>query len=170
MENIKNNDTLLISEVLNKVILPYTVDEIKEIIDDDSNRFETSDQVIDKVFTRPLSEYKFQAWSRYNETIELARECKECGTIDTIELALEMMGKRYLHPSIITACRNINELYVYLDCLEKDELDDFKIFKIKYELYPMVVKNKNDFIENKNIFEKFIDFIKNLFKKNVIKE
>ena len=53
------------------------------------------------------------------------------------------MKKRFLHPAIISACRNLNELDVYIDCLDKNELDDFKIFKIKYELYPMVVKQKN---------------------------
>lgn len=163
---IENNDTLLISEILDKVILPYTADEIKKYIEDENNDFETKEQVIDIFFTRPLSEYKFQAWSRYNETMKLAKEDENCGVIDEISLALEMMRKRYLHPSIITACRSVDELYVYLDCLEKDELDDFKIFNIKYELHPVVVKDKGEFIVNKeSIFEKFINFIKGIFGK-----
>ena len=58
-------------------------------------------------------------------------------------MGLELFGERYLHPAIISACRNIDELDVYLDCLHKNELDEFKIFDIKYELYPMVVKTKD---------------------------
>ena len=52
-----------------------------------------------------------------------------------------MMKKRFLHPAIISACRSLKDLDVYLDCLDKNEIDDFKVFKIKYEVYPMLVKN-----------------------------
>ena len=52
------------------------------------------------------------------------------------------MKKRFLHPAIISACRSLDELDVYLDCLEKNEVDDFKIFKIEYELHPILVKNE----------------------------
>ena len=162
---MKNNDTLLISEVLDKVILPYTAEEVRKIIDDENNDFENEQQVIDNIFTRPLGEYKLQAKSRYNETIKLAKKSEKCGMIDTISLALEMMKKRYLHPAIITACRSIEELNTYLDCLDKDELDDFKIFNIKYELHPMVVKDRGEFTVRMNVFERFINFLKSLFKK-----
>ena len=52
---------------------------------------------------------------------------------------------------------------MYLDCLEKNELDDFKIFNIKYELHPIVVKNKDEFSDKQNWFQEFMDFIKNIF-------
>jgi hypothetical protein len=45
-----------------------------------------------------------------------------------------------LHPAIITACKSIDELDIYLSCLEDNQLDDFKIFDIKYEILPKVVK------------------------------
>ena len=165
MENIENNDTLLISEILNKIILPYRAEEIKEIIENEDSIYETPQQVIDEKYTRPLADYRFQAWTRYNETIELAKRSDKCGGINAIALALEMMKKRYLHPSIITACRTLEELYVYLDCLDKDELDDFKIFNIKYELHPIVIKNKNDLETQITIFERLINFIQDLFSK-----
>ena len=44
-----------------------------------------------------------------------------------------------LHPAIISACRNSQELNTYLDCLEDMQLNDFKIFDIKYEISPMKV-------------------------------
>lgn len=136
-----NNDTLLISERLNKVILPYTTKEIKEILKNDNNNYKTSKQVIKKLYTRSFSDFKFQFLSRYKETMKLAREREKFILTDSIALALEMMGKRFLHPAIISACRTLNELDVYLDCLDKNELDDFKIFKIKYELYPVALRN-----------------------------
>ena len=60
-------------------------------------------------------------------------------------MSIEMFGKKYLHPAIIAACRTLDELDVYLDCLDKNEVDDFKIFKIKYEVYPVKVKEKKIF-------------------------
>ena len=42
-----------------------------------------------------------------------------------------------LHPAIITACNSLNELDIYLACLEDDTLEDFKFFSIKYEIAPI---------------------------------
>ena len=159
-----DNDTLLISEVIDKVILPYTEEEINNIINENED-YKNSNEVIEKFFTKPLSEYKFQAWARYNETMNLAKTSEQCSYVEALALSLEMMKKRYLHPSIIAACRNLDELYVYLDCLEKDELEEFKIFNIKYELHPVAIKNKGEFIIKENIFERFVNMIKSIFRK-----
>ena len=140
---IKNNDTLLISEKEGKVILPYTKKEVLEIYNNNNNTYKSIEEVIEKEFTRDLLDYKVQFMSRYIETMKITREKEKYGLIDSIAIATEMMKKRFLHPAIISACRNLNELDVYLDCLDKNELDDFKIFKIKYELYPMLVKTKS---------------------------
>ena len=142
---IKNNDILLISEKEGKVILPYTSQEVTEILYNNQNKYETEEDVIKDKFTRKFSDYKVQFISRYKEAMKLAKEREGYGFVDSISLAMEMMGKKMLHPAIISACRTINELDVYLDCLDKNELDDFKIFKIKYELYPMAVKQKRKF-------------------------
>lgn len=146
-ENIQlnNNDTLIISEVTGKVILPYTAKEVQELLDSEDNEFKDANEVIEQVFTREFLDYKVQFASRYSETMKLAREREQFSFTDSITLATEMMRKRYLHPAIISACRTLNELDVYLDCLDKNELDDFKIFKVKFELHPVVVKNKNKY-------------------------
>ncbi len=141
INKIQNNDILLISEILNAVVLPYTVDEVVEIFENDNGTYKTVEDVIIDKFTRPLSDYRFQFLSRYNETIKLLTVRQDYKLGESIPLALEIMGKRYLHPAIISACRSLDELDVYLDCLEKNEIDDFKIFKIKYELHPILVKN-----------------------------
>ena len=78
-----------------------------------------------------------------------------------------MMRKKFLHPAIISACRTLNELDVYLDCLDKNELEDFKIFNVKYELYPMVVKSYNNgkrAKHNENPDLKIFSKIKRIFK------
>lgn len=136
----ESNDTLLISEILQKVILPYRGEEIQEFLNSEKSSYKTAEEVIEGEFTRKLSDFRFQKISRFVETMKLARAREKFEKLDAITLAFEMMGKRYLHPAIIAACRNLDELDVYLDCLDKNELEDFKIFKIKYELYPAVVK------------------------------
>ena len=45
-----------------------------------------------------------------------------------------------MHPAIITACKNSNELDVYLSCLEYNELEDFTSFKIVFQGLPAISK------------------------------
>ena len=143
--SIENNDTLLISETLGKVILPYTAKEVETIMEKNNDKYQNLDDVIESEFTKKLTDYKIQSVSRYKEAFKLAKEREKYSFKDAISLGAEMFGKKYLHPAIISACKNLDELDVYLDCLEKNELEDFKIFKIKYELYPMVTKNKRKY-------------------------
>lgn len=138
--SIESNDTLLISETLDRVILPYSNQEIKSILEQENKDFKSSDEVIFSRFTRPLSDFKHPWVSRFKETMKLAKRCN-FSKMDSITLALEMMHKRFLHPAIIAACRNLDELDVYLDCLDKNELDQFKIFKIKYKFYPVLLRS-----------------------------
>ena len=123
--------------------MPYRVEEVISIFEQETNKYNSIDDVINDRFTRDFSDYKIQFASRYRETMKLAREREKYSFIDAVTLALEMMKKRFLHPAIISACRTLNELDVYLDCLDKNELEDFKIFKIKYELYPVLAKPRN---------------------------
>jgi len=166
-ETIVNNDTLLISETQNKVILPYTSKEINDILNDEKNNYQSVNEVIENIFTRPFSDYKVQFISRYSETMKLAKDKEKCGLTEAINLSIEMMKKKYLHPAIITACRNLDELDVYLDCLDKNELDDFKIFKIKYELHPVVVKTKDDIHAKTSFWTKLWKLLKKDSSKEV---
>ena len=85
---------------------------------------------------------------------------------DGLNLATELMGKKYLHPAIIAACKNLDELNVYLDCLDKDELDDFKVFNIEYEITPTIVRKPYNPSVRTNIFKRLIKFIKRVLSKN----
>ena len=142
VKKIDSNSVLLISEIQNKVILPYTSEEVQELLNDEKNEYKTEQEVIEKHFTRILSEYKDCAVSRFKEAYNLASKRDNYSKLDGIKLGMEMFGKKLLHPAIISACRTTDELDVYLDCLSKNELSDFKIFDIKYEVYPTVVSKK----------------------------
>lgn len=149
---VESNDTLIISENLGKVIFPYNAIEILEIMKNEG--YSNPEDVIKDKFTRKLSDFKFQSISRYKETIKLVKDRDGYSLEDAIMLAIEMMGKRYLHPAIIAACRTLDELDVYLDCLDKGEVEDFKIFNIKYELYPLVIKENSVLSKIKRLFDK----------------
>ena len=139
---IDDNDTLLISEIQEKVFFPYSGKEIEELLSNNPEKYNSVQDVINENFIRPIKDFKDLHRSRAKETFILLTQRENYSGLEALDLTIEMFRKRYLHPAIIAACRTLNELNVYLDCLEKNELDDFKIFNIKYEVYPMKVKNK----------------------------
>ena len=142
-ENVETNGTLLISEVKGKVYLPYTREEVVELLRENPDKYQSAADVVEKVFIKDFSTYKHQAISRFWEAYDLVTKREKYQKVDGINLGLEMLRKKFLHPAIIAACRTLDELDVYLDCLEKNELDDFKIFDIEYELTPAIVKKQD---------------------------
>ena len=60
-----------------------------------------------------------------------------------ILLGLELMFEFNLHPAIITACQNLEQLDIYLDCLEDNELERFYCFKVIYKVLPKLKNEKN---------------------------
>ena len=155
-ENIETNGTLLISELKGKVFLPYTKEEVAKILSENPEKYQSGSEVIEKVFTRDFNFYQHQAISRFKEAYELVCKREKYSAIDGINLGIEMFRKKLLHPAIISACRSLDELDVYIDCLEKNEVDVFKIFEIEYELSPAIVKNQESM---------WSDFFSGLFRK-----
>lgn len=139
-EDLQEN-TLIISEISNKVILPYTIEELNKYLEENST-YEDFNEVVEKEFTLPLSRYKYTAISRFKEGMELALKRSGLSYLKSLSLSLELLVNYNLHPAIITACKNIDELDIYLSCLEDDELDEFNLFNIKFEILPQVSKNK----------------------------
>ena len=64
------------------------------------------------------------------------RNRQKCSIMESLDLALELSYNSSLNPAIITACKNLDELDIYLDYLEANELDKFNIFEIQYDLLP----------------------------------
>ena len=75
--------------------------------------------------------------------------------IFSLNLATELVFNYNLHPAIITACRNLDELDIYLDCLENKQLsyicfklennetEKFKCFNIIFEIPPIISKRSS---------------------------
>lgn len=138
-----SEDTLIISEKQKKVILPYKINKIEDILKSNA-RYHSIDEVIDKLYTKPINYYKFSAISRFKEAYKLVKEKERGSTFKALELAFELLGNYSLHPAIITACKSLDELDIYLACLEENALNDFKFFNIKYEVPLSISKLANN--------------------------
>ena len=130
-----DNNCLLISEIKQRIFLPYKIEDLKEELE--NTDYEDIQELIDEEYTLPFNKYRLASISRFKEAYKLVKQ-RENGTFfDAIDLAFELMSNNLLHPAVIAACRNLDELDIYLDCLNENELDKFDCFDIKYELYPI---------------------------------
>lgn len=130
-------NTLVISETQKKVILPYNISKVEDIMKK-NKRYHSVEEVVSKLYTKPINYYKFSSISRFKEAYKLIKEKEKGSTFKALSLAFELLGNYSLHPAIITACKSLDELDIYLACLEENDLDDFKFFDIKYEV-PMAI-------------------------------
>lgn len=126
--------TLIISDSQKKVILPYDINTVKQILLKNDKIYNSIEDVINKLYTRPISYYKFSPIARFKEAYKLVKEKEKSSIFKALSLAFELLGNYSLHPAIITACNSLDELDIYLACLEDNTLDDFHFFDIKYEI------------------------------------
>lgn len=138
-------NTLVVSEMQGKVILPYTIQEINDILKEHSKEYSSIDDVIEKLYTRPIKYYRLSAIARFKEAYKLVREKEHKSKIQAFSLASELFANFNLHPAIITACKSLDQLDIYLACLEDNTLDEFPFFEIKYEIAPKLKKQENTF-------------------------
>lgn len=140
-----NENTLIISETTGLVTLPYKVADLKKILRNEPEKYASLSDIILSQYTIPLRNYRFAAISRFREAYKLVVHKEHRSKKEALSLATELLTNYNLHPAVITACKNLNELDVYLSCLEFNELEDFHFFKIVYEALPvMVKKNKKE--------------------------
>lgn len=145
--NLSEN-TLKISEIDGLVTLPYKIEDLKKILEENSDLYSSYSDIILAKYTIPLRNYKFSAISRYKEAYKLVRQKEHGSRRLAFSLATELFANYNLHPAIITACNNLNELDVYLSCLEYNELEDFHFFKIIYEGLPAIkLKGKHSSVQ-----------------------
>ena len=139
---LQDYNTLIISEKEQKAFLPFFYSEIEAIYETTGHKYKSLQDVINDLYILPLNRFKNSAIARFRESFHLIRE-KEKGSITkALDLGLELMFKYELNPIIIAACRNLDELDIYLDCLEENELYDFTCFEIKFEIMPQLAKTK----------------------------
>jgi len=134
-------NTLLISDIQKIVILPYTKQELDAILEKQS-RYTTYKEVIEKKYTIPYSYYRVSSIARFKEAFKLMRNKEHASIKSAFDLGMELLFQYNLHPAIISACKNLDTLDIYLDYLETNETDKFDIFAIVYEMLPMVSKHK----------------------------
>lgn len=136
--NLEDNNTLVISEEDGKVYLPYTKEDIKnEIV---QNKGTKISEVIEDKYILPLDKYKNSMRARFREGYNLMYRKEGKSKKSAIMLGIELMFETNLHPAIISACKNLEELDIYLDCLEDNELEKFSCFKIIYKSLPTLRK------------------------------
>lgn len=133
-------NTLIISEIQKTIILPYYISDLEKISSSNDNM--SFDEIIKQKYTLPISFFKSFAFSRFREAFKLARNKAHKSLKFSFDLAMELLFNYNLHPAIIAACRNLDELDIYLDYLDSGETNKFDCFNIKFEVPPVVQKQK----------------------------
>lgn len=136
-------NTLIISEKNDNVILPYKISDLEKKLKKHPSEYENLQDVIDKEYTKPLKYYKNSSIARFKETYKLVKKRSNGSLKHALDMAFEALFNSDLHPAIISACKTVDELDIYLSCLEYDELEDFKFFKIIFDIVPSIIKKKN---------------------------
>lgn len=144
VEEVSSENTLLISEIDDKVVLPYTLKELNEILSNNPDKYKTISDVINNIYTKPLKYYHNSSLSRFKEAFKLVKEREKGTFMQALDLAFELFSNYNLHPAVISACKNLNELDVYLSCLEYNELNDFHFFKTIFKMHPLAVKPESN--------------------------
>ena len=132
---IKDNDTLIISDANKDVLLPYTVKDLEAKLKK-NKKYKSLQDVIENEYMIPADTFKNPAKARFKEAFQLMKK-KEHGSLkEALELGFELMFESKLNPAIIAACKDLDELDIYLDCLDDNELENFSCFKIVYNVPP----------------------------------
>ncbi len=133
---LQDNNTLYISSEANKIILPYKIADLEKTLQKNPKKYSSIDEVIEKDYTIAADQFKNPVRSRFKEAYKLIKK-KEKGSLkEAIDLGIELMFQSNLNPAIITACKNLRELDIYLNCLDENELDKFNCFEIIYKVPP----------------------------------
>lgn len=139
---MKDNDTLIISEEDNQVILPYKLAEVERQYKKNKKKYSSVKDLIQNEYIIPTENFKNPIKSRFREAYQLIKK-KEHGHLkEAIELGFELMFQSNLNPAVIAACKNLKELDIYLDCLDDNELDKFSCFNIVYNVPPSRSRGK----------------------------
>ncbi len=130
-----DNRSLIISEKDKKVYLPYLVSDLQEDIQ--KTDYDSFEELIENNYIIPLKRFRNPSVSRFKEGFRLMREKEYESFGASFSLGMKLMHNYKLHPAVITACRNVDELKCFLDCLDEDIVDSFDIFDIQYDIPPI---------------------------------
>ena len=139
LSNYKEN-ILIISDMQKKVLLPYKIKDLKNILFNQKEKYSSFNEIIDDIYTRTIDSYKHFAKSRFKESYNLVTKKAHKSKLKGFLLGTELFFNYNLHPAIISACNTLDELDIYLACLEDETLSDFNCFEIQYEYAPVIQK------------------------------
>lgn len=142
LERLENNLILRISEKTGNVYLPYLVKDLQKILQEHPEKYSSLKDLIKKKYVIPIKYYKNSSFARFKEAYKLIREREKGNIADALNLAFELLFNYNLNPAIISACKNLDELDIYLDCLKDNEIEQFYCFDIIYEVPPLIKNNK----------------------------
>ena len=104
------------------------------------NKGKKISELIEQNYILPLDKFKNSMKARFREGYNLMYKREGKSKKSAILLGFELMFETNLHPAIISACKSLEELDIYLDCLEDNELVNFSCFKIIYKSLPTLAK------------------------------
>ena len=137
-------NTLVISETTKQVTLPYELSKLNETLQKNPDKYSSIDDIISQKYTISTRKFNNPFTSRFKEAYKLIKNKEHGSTTDALELGLELMFNNNLHPAVISACKNLDELDIYLDYLEDGKVNNFNCFKIIFEMPPLVSKKNNN--------------------------
>jgi len=103
----------------------------------------TYEEIIQESYTLPIDLFKTPFVARFREAFKLAHSKEKKSIKFAFDLGTELLFNYNLHPAIITACKNLDELDIYLDYLESNETEKFECFNIIFEIPPVISKRKS---------------------------
>lgn len=135
--DIEDNLVLRISERDNKVYLPYTKEEVLKYLETYPKVFKDASSVINREFIMDLTFYTRHTFlARFREVYSLIRNREMKSFADALKRAFDLMFKYELNPALVAGLKSESQLDSLLECLEKNTLDEFKPFKIIFEINP----------------------------------
>ena len=108
--------------------MPYKYEDVQELFQKSKNKYKTMQEIVNELYVLPLNSFKSSSIARFREAYSLIRNKEHESVLKALDLGLELMFKYELNPIIIAACRDLDELDIYLDCLDSNELNEFHCF------------------------------------------
>ena len=135
-ENLQDN--MVLKKSKKRVELPYTKREIEQFMEKYPEEYQTVQEVIAKEFMINIASFnKHPALSRFRESYYLCRNKEMMPIFDSFGFAKRIMFRSEINPYIIAASKSKKQLEDYIKCLENNKLEDFKHFKIIFEVNPL---------------------------------
>ena len=139
LDNLQDNLVLKIYE--KRVELPYTKKEVEDFLETYPDNYKTVQDVIAKEFMIHISLFnKHPVLSRFKEAYYLCRTKEMMSVFDSFNYAKSIMFRSEISSYIIAACKSKRQLEDYIYCLENNKLDEYKHFKIIFNVNPLAVK------------------------------